>query len=236
MFAPLCWAVPLENLPAEIALYLYRLWSNFLGLGFVVGLVGLVSDWTRRQKLHMALMLMFIGHLSFYLTYQVGDKELMFLPTYLIWGIWTGLGIAVLKNAIYQRGARQGFLTTTVLLMVVSSLVLNWGYVDISHDWRARQLGQQIFETVEPNAFYLGTWVDVPILEYLQLVEGQRPDVTTVNLLFLRPEEGERLAYEKLLTGYPLYTSSPQWFDRGIEFRELESCKCFKAVLASEPD
>ena len=43
------------------------------------------------------------GHVAFYLPYNVGDKELMLLPVFLVWGIWVGLGFQVLKDLVAQR-------------------------------------------------------------------------------------------------------------------------------------
>ena len=61
--------------------------------------------------------------------------------------------------------------------------------MDISEDYSARQRGSIILETVEPDTYYFGSWSDVPVLEYLQLVEGKRKDVKTVNVIFTGPVE-----------------------------------------------
>jgi hypothetical protein len=53
--------------------------------------------------------------------------------------------------------------------------------VNLSDDWSARERGEEILEEVEPNALIFGWWDTVPVVEYLQLVEGERPDVKAIN-------------------------------------------------------
>lgn len=44
--------------------------------------------------------------------------------------------------------------------------------VDLSGDWSTRQIGQTILNEVEPGAVVFGWWDTVPVIQYLQLVEG----------------------------------------------------------------
>jgi hypothetical protein len=231
MFGGSFFSVPLDSLPAELERYGYQLWSNFMGLGFALGLIGLISNFKCQFRLHTSLLLMFIGHLFFYLTYGVVDKELMFLPTFLIWSLWVGLGVAYLTQKINQRLPEMYHLSTPTLLIMLtlSNLVLNFGYVDLSQDCSARQLGEDILAELEPEAVYLGTWRDTPILEYLQLVEGQRPDVTPVQLFFTGTGGGRRIIYEQLKLGHPVYTSADQILrDQNLQFDYLAGCQCYQ--------
>jgi hypothetical protein len=237
MFGASFFSVPAGNMPTELGRYGYQLWSNFMGLGFVLGLIGLISDFKHRFRLHTSLLLMFSGHLFFYLTYGVVDKELMFLPTFLIWGLWVGLGLVYLTQTIHQRLPETYHLSTITLLMVLtlSNLVFNFGYVDLSQDWSARELGEDILAELEPDAVFLGTWRDIPILEYLQLVEGQRPDVTAVQLFFTGAVGGRRIVYEQLKLGHPVYTSADQILrDQALQFDYLKGCQCYRVTLAEE--
>lgn len=236
MFGSLFLSIPSENWAIEVLTYLHRLWSNFIGLGFVIGLIGLLADFRRRAAVHTALVLMLLGHLAFYIPYAAVDKDTMFLPTFLIWGIWVGLGFNVLREQM-ERRAKETYaylVPTLVLLLAASSFALNWPLVDQSQDWRTRQLGIDIFATVESHAFYFGTWADVPILEYLQQVEQQRRDVTTVNLFFTGSSHGAQLALEKLRLGYPVYTSVPWLAGDGLGLEQVDACQCYRVVLKAE--
>ena len=236
MFGTLFFGIPLNSLPQEFFLYGYRLWSNYLGLGLLVGLAGLIAGLRRQRQIHIALLLMFVGHLFFYIPYRASDKELMFLPTYVIVGIWIGLGFSVLAEQIQKRfGETNALLVPTVLVLLTAScLAINFSLVDLSQDWSARQLGESILSTVEPRAYYFGTWADVPILEYLQVVEQQRKDITTVNLIFTGPDFGANLAREKLRAGYPVYTSTQWLAGEDMQIEEVDACKCYQMTLTAQ--
>lgn len=234
MFRSLFFAMPLDQIPRELALYAYRLWSNFSGLGLVIGIIGLVAEFKRRQTLQIGLLLMLAGHLAFYIPYGAADKDTMFLPTFVIWAIWVGLGFDVLRQQISRRVAAHNYLVPALTaLLAAGTLVLNFNYVDLSHDWRTRQWGESILSSVEPNAYYFGTWADVPILEYLQFVEGQRRDVTSINLFFTGREDGIRMALDRLTADFPVYTSVPWLADDSYQLEKVGACQCYKAVLQS---
>jgi len=211
LFSPLFFSVPIGSLPAEVGAYAAQLWSNFVGCGVVLGLVGVLGDFRARPSLHIGLALLFAAHLAFFIPYQVVDKALMFEPTFLVWAIWTAIGAQILCAALARRLPDGWSISAPALLffLALGCLVVNYPRVDLRDDWSARQVGEQVFDTLEPYAVYFGTWKDVPILEYLQIVERQRPDVRTVNLVFARGG-GPRLARQLLRQGWPVYTSAPE--------------------------
>ncbi len=230
MFRQFYFSLPLSNLPAELAEYAFRLWSNFIGLGVFFGLVGFISDLKRRPALHAGLLTMFFGYLAFYLAYQVGDEELMFAPTFLIFGIWVGIGVAYLTGALRRRaplgwGAMGPAL---ILFLAISAWGLNQRYVDVSQDWSARELGEAIYTTLDSQAVYVGLWKDIPILEYLQIVENQRPDVQLHNLHFIDRPRANQILLTAWDEGRPVYTPSPGAFDvEDIQFSYISPCECY---------
>jgi len=236
MFSNLMLGVPAEQILPELLRYLNQLWSNFLGLGVILGVLGLITGFRKNPGLQFGLVLMFVSHLFFYIPYRVADKELMFLPTYILWGIWMGMGAAWLTHLLEKYLPDPYSLATvfTCFLLAGSALVINFGYVDLSQDWSARQLGQKIMAAVKPDAWFFGTWVDVPVLEYLQIVEGQRSDIVTRNLFFLGEVEAQKQGYRRLLAGGAVYTTAPQWFST-MEFKlqHLSVCGCYQIELSS---
>src|SRR5262249_54386976 len=98
MFASRMFAVPPGLWLHEGLTSAGRLWSNFLGFGCVLGVVGLSADFSRRRIVHAALLLMFAAHVAFVVTYNVSDKEVMLTPAYLIWDVWVGLGATALTG------------------------------------------------------------------------------------------------------------------------------------------
>jgi hypothetical protein len=231
MFAAQLFAVGPHRLPAELATYLYRLWSNFTGLGCLLGVVGLIDGWKRSWQLHLGLLLMFLGHLGFMLTFDVGDKELMLVPTYLIWGLWVACGTAAAgrqfarwtPEALVPRGAM------VLLVLSAANLIMNFGYADISNDWSARLRGEAILRRLPPGTVYIGSHADVPILDYLRLVEHQRPDVETVNLFFVPAASRAQLLAEHRRRGHLMYTSQPDLLSQdGVAFAFDAECECYR--------
>src|SRR6185295_10424163 len=100
MFASEMFAIPLAKMPAQIAFFIARLFSNFIGVIALVGILGVLDGFRRRPDVHLGLATIFLGHLAFVLTYDVADKELMLVPTFLIWAIWIALGVRALVRGV----------------------------------------------------------------------------------------------------------------------------------------
>ena len=230
MFAPFMFGVAARDLPREALIYTGRLWSNFAGLGFVLGAIGVCGDFRRRPSLHVGLALLFAGHLAFYLPYGVVDKELMLLPTYLIWAVWVAIGAQIVGTWFQDRRVPLSA-PALVGLLAAGIVALNFSRVDLSDDWSARQRGEQIFASLPPSAVYLGSWLDVPILEYLQIVEGRRPDVRTVDLVFASGRGG-RIAADALHAGRAVFTSLPDRLDdvAGLCGEYVAACDCYRVA------
>ncbi|MCI0394028.1 MAG: DUF2723 domain-containing protein [Chloroflexi bacterium] len=187
-----------------------QLWIAFFALGIGPGLLGL-GCWLRRDwRAGSFLLLAFVANAAFYINYRVVDKATMFLPAYLVWALWLGLGYQVLLEWVQQAAGRpviwlaRGALLGVVLL----ALATNWPLVDRSEDWSTRQRGEAILQVVEPNALVLGWWDTVPVVEYLQLVEGQRPDVTAINRFLISGEDLEQLIRREV-ENRPVYINTP---------------------------
>lgn len=231
MFASQYFAVPVAHLPGELLGYAHRLWSNFLGIGCLIGVAGLVADFDRRRDVHVGLLLLFFGHLAFMLTYDVPDKEVMLLPTYLVWALWTAIGVRALADVpLLRRASRASAATTAAALMLAmaaTNLVVNFADADISEDWSARVQGEAICAVLPPDAVFIGAWNDVPILEYLRWVEARRPDVETVNLFFVRRGDGDDVARRHLLEGRAVFTSVPAaLLANDLSFEPQPGCAC----------
>jgi hypothetical protein len=230
MFSPFIFGVALRDLPREALSYVGRLWSNFAGLGVVLGAIGVCGDFRRRRSLHVGLALLFAGHLAFYLPYGVMDKELMLLPTYLVWTVWVAIGAQILGEWLRHRGVALSA-AALVGLLAAGVTALNFSRVDLSGDWSARRRGEQILASLPPAAVYLGSWVDLRILEYLQVVEGQRPDVHIDDVLF-ESDHGGRIAADALHAGRAVFTSQPDRLHEvaGLCTEYVEPCDCYRVA------
>ncbi len=236
MFGAFVFGVPIAEIPTEVRAYAAQLWSNFIGFGFVLGVIGLAGGLRRRSSLTAGLALLYVAHLVFYLAYRVADKELMMLPTYLIWAVWVAVGAQMFCRMLDRVLPRGWSISAPALLLflAVGAAALNFQRVDLSADWSARERGERILGSLEPDAVYFGTWNDVPILEYLQIVEGRRPDVRTVNVLFTG-DRSAGIARGMLRDGRPVYTSVPSVLaESGLVTDPVSGCDCDR-VRPDEP-
>jgi hypothetical protein len=84
----------LPMLLPDLLEWLAYLAIQFVGLAFFLGLVGAVVVW-RSCKRHVAvyMLLLYIGAMAFAFAYRVGDRYVFYLPSYLPFVLWIGLGL-----------------------------------------------------------------------------------------------------------------------------------------------
>lgn len=198
----------------EIQRFGVQLWRAFFVVGIGPGLLGSIVLLRRDWRLGGMLGLMFALNAWFYIDYRVVDKDTMFLPTYLIWALWLGVGYQTLLNWVRQgSGApaqrwKEWLLRGVMVSVALIALAWNWRLVDLSDDRSARARGEAILRRVEPDALVLGWWDTAPVVEYLQRVEGQRPDVQTINRFLISHDDLLRLV-EREMTRRPVYIDDP---------------------------
>lgn len=195
----------------EVAAFGRQLWAAFFAIGVAPGLLGMARLLRRDRRVGGLLLLLFLAHTIFYINYRVVDKDTMFLPSYVVWALWLGVGYQALLDWLENAGGRgaaraavHGLLAGAVLV----ALAWNWSRVDLSDDWSTREQSEAIMEEVEENALIFGWWETAPGLQYLQLVEGRRPDVTIINRFLISGEDMETLI-RKELGRRPIYINNP---------------------------
>jgi hypothetical protein len=183
-----------SQLSADGLAFLKNLARSFFGIGVLPGLLGVALLFKHRWKLAVMLALMFFAHAIFFLSYAAVDKDLMFLPDYIIWAVWAGTGYQWILDrvSVAEKNARlwvpQVLLGACFLAAVILALVTNFSQVDLSHNDRARVMAESVLREAAPNALLFGYWNIIPALQYMQLVEGYRPDVQAVNLFLVDPQ------------------------------------------------
>jgi hypothetical protein len=128
----------------------------------------------------------------FFINYRVPDKNTMFLPLFVLWAIALGVGYQWLSELLRQGSptSRRPWISRAIVLgAVLLALAWNWSQVDLSHDWSSRQESEAMLQQVEADAVVLGRWRTIPGLQYLQLVEGQRPDVKLINRFLISHQD-----------------------------------------------
>jgi hypothetical protein len=81
---------------------------------------------------------------------------------------------------------------------------------------------------MDPEALFVGMWEHVPILEYVHVVEGRRPDVRLVNGVFVGPTGSAQLARAAHDRGLPVYTTATNLFPTGFAFTHLPQGLCYR--------
>jgi hypothetical protein len=95
--------------PADLLTGLLRLrardlvlWIGYLGYQFLwwipVGVLGAVFLWRRDRVNGVFLALLFAGSAGFGLIFHVADRYVFFVPSYVVFSLWIGLGVAALST------------------------------------------------------------------------------------------------------------------------------------------
>lgn len=188
-----------------------QLWAAFFAIGIGPGILGMVVLLRNDRRFGGMLLLMFLANAIFYINYRVVDKSTMFLPVYLVWAIWLGYGGQTLVQWLRHtlpHPRLEPVLSGSIIAIVLLALSWNWSRVDLSDDWGTRQQSEMILQQVQPNALVFGWWDTAPGLQYMQLVEGQRPDVTVINRFLIGSDEMNQLILSEL-GQRPIYINNP---------------------------
>lgn len=165
-----------------------RLWFEFGPLGGALGAAGCLALAARDRRLWIGSAWVAGATIVYVLLLgpAVQDAPAFTLPLLLPWALWVACGAEVIAGLVErvglpalrsrQRAAGRAFL----LALVVATLA--WGYTRIPHSskrqlWLFRSFGEATLEQVAPGAVVITHWEQGMTLQYLRLVEGQRPDV-----------------------------------------------------------
>ena len=217
-FDQLYFAYDVPGFFRELGVYLKALHANFLAIGLVLGVVGIVRSVITKPHQFVLLFLVFISNMIFFVNYGAFDKATMFLPTYVVWALWMAEGIAYITGTLasytlvggtpYIRRLGQAVARVpwekAALLLPVAALVVNFSYADASSGGELKEEYQSFLASVETDAVIAAWYLDLWPMVYLQTVENVRPDVTIVDRFRISREEESELM-ELALTGRPVY-------------------------------
>jgi hypothetical protein len=119
---------------------------------------------------------------------EVRERDYFFLVSFSLWGLWAGMGLVVIWQALAEslRRPRALALASPVLALAFVPMVLNWGYASRRTDWSARDFAYNLLQSVEPyGVLFTNGDNDTFPLWYVQEVEGVRRDVTVIVMSYL---------------------------------------------------
>jgi hypothetical protein len=177
-----------NDVPAELLRFASYLWRNYLGLGVILGLAGIHWLWRRSPEWLIGLLLAFAANALFFVNYRVMDKDTMFLPAYVVWAVFVAGGFAG-ADSLLKRFQSAGLFDARMakmaralpILFILLGLGLNWRWVDMSQTDGYTLFAREMMSETAPDSMIIASWSSAVVLEYYQVVEGQRPDLVIFN-------------------------------------------------------
>ena len=182
----------------------------------VPGLIGLLYLVRLGQpKMLLLTGLAALSYLTFNLFYRVTDIEVFFIPIFLLWAVWSGLGAAFLLHtfAAFKYTAWRPVILTVLLAVfaMMSWQLFQTGRAALRSQskWQVHDYGLDILAQSLPadNSAVVGILGEMTLLRYFQQTEQRRPDIQTV----AADLETDRLAAvaDLLAQGKAVYLTRP---------------------------
>ncbi len=187
-------AYTLEMVMANLKTYFGWLLSQFIIIGFLLGLIGMVANYIKQRKLfiYFSLLFLFAGlffvfmaaypfNVPQYTMYCSAILRRFMLPCFLVFTFWIGLGIAQLERWQPIKKYKLA-LIILVALLPLTSLAIHYKKADMSKYYFVDDLIRNIFSSIKPNSIIFAN-ADTSLFSmwYMQGVEGLRPDIRIVS-------------------------------------------------------
>ncbi|MDX1993664.1 MAG: DUF2723 domain-containing protein [bacterium] len=206
--------------PAQLIEVVRLYLSNFLGFGFVLGLIGLGSLFRQCRRGFWLWLAFFLPVTAFYTTYGASDKAFMFGTSFLVWAVALGFGLRWLTEQIPGR-----WRSVVLVGMPLILLVVNFPLLDLSHDTSVRERSEQFMAAAPEDALVFGQWTQIVPLQVLHILETQRSDLTLYNLFQFPTGNASALIERALSDGQTVLVlddAMPDFLDhRQFTFRRL---------------
>jgi len=191
MFGQEMLAYPLLDWIGEIGKFFGELWLNYLGGGVLLGILGIRYLWRRNRTLCLLLNAVFAVQVLFFTSYDVFDKWTMFHTAYLVWAIFVAAGCRTLLDILPPIPV---YLFLAVL--VGAQFFGNWNVSGRAGDTFVADRTAELLAALPPDATLIGPWTALRPIEYQQIVNRQRRDVSLVDVTLLTLGERDRLGGE----------------------------------------
>jgi hypothetical protein len=203
-FRSLVQGATLEKWLSEAWLFLRQILYNYLGVGCLLSLAGIAGLSKRDKPFLIATLISFTVTALFYINYNAFDKYTMYGICLWIMAIWIGIGLEQMSKWAFSTQRTIVF----AALLTIMQVIVFYPQSDMSQTYQVRQEGIDILSELPANTIYLGTWSEVMVIEYLQVVEKQRLDVLALNMSFVSPIRMANYSQELQDTSRPLCFSA----------------------------
>lgn len=201
---------PLDWLVSRVTdLYIPLLIEQFTPLGFILGLVGMCAlildrpprQWLAQLPARETFLFIFLANLGnsiFCFFFQTIDVEKFFLPSYITFLFFVGVGIVSVWEWLAER-LKQAPLRLATQTILGLSLAIACGYLvyhnfalndfsgrtDVMQTW-----SENLALPLENHALIVGPWESLTPLEYSWYVDGRRTDLERWKVITLKDQLG----------------------------------------------
>jgi tetratricopeptide (TPR) repeat protein/uncharacterized membrane protein len=191
------WGTSLQLLSWQAWSYWVNLVEQISILHIIFGLAGLIFLLRRDFKIALFMVWVFLINIVFFRDW---DLAFGFLPSFLIYTIWAGVGFLIALNFIVYWGSEmhrpwaQKCLTIFLVGVLVISLGLHFGSNfkknNLGGFYTAHTMGKNILDSLRPNAVIVSRY-SIPhfLLWHLKYVEARRPDLLLVSQMEFTSDE-----------------------------------------------
>ena len=216
---------------ARLIAFPQMLLDQFGAVGIVLGIMGFVAMvWRKREAWGQVALLAtgFVVTILFASFYHIGDIFHYYIPAYLAWAMWIGVGaMTAVAIATRRLTADRRLLFTvfcslfTAALLIIPQLITNFTFADRSRETQAREQWTRLLSApIPPNAILISNDRDEMMpLWYMQYVENTRRDLLGLFPLITPASEHAnigRLTDNVLDANRPVYFIKPM---PGIEVK-----------------
>ena len=173
MFGPEMWQRSLPDTLSQILRLIGIMSINFLGIGIVIGIYGLVMMVRRKGSMALFIIGSVLLILFFFASYNVVDNDQMILPSFVVFSFAIGYGFTWLSRQV--PGLKP--YTLFYLALPITLLMVNGPTVNRNNDRATYEYASNIMTELPKDAFLVTQWASATPLEYMQIVEKRRPDI-----------------------------------------------------------
>lgn len=170
--------------------------TNFFALPLILGILGMLYQYFKRDKDFIVTVLLFLltgMGLVVYLNsppVEPRERDYIYVGSFYIFAIWVGMGVLALADWVMKfiKGSSGKAIAASVigLIVPVQMVTQTWAGHDRSGRVHQVDFARNLLNSVAPNAIlFTGGDNDTFPLWYAQEVEGVRTDVRVCNLSLL---------------------------------------------------
>jgi len=154
--------------------------SSLFFVTIPIGLFGLIRMYLIQKTYTVFIALIFAIYLFYYSLFGPGDYYMMVLPSYFIFAIWIGVGMAELAKRLAVLPIR--FVVHFIGLLIVASIVLVQlpSRTAAANVMEAEQFAASAFAILPVGAVAVVGWKDFTTLRYMQEVDKARTDLRVI--------------------------------------------------------